>query len=125
MTARRGKGRRHGVGMGAAVGVVALVAAGFLVWQATVGHPPGHPQMTGYQRHPATMADMGAELPAFAMAPPDLPRLYDFAVAHPEILSYMPCTCGCAASGHHSNWNCYVKGVTADGAVVFDDMAPT
>ncbi len=108
-----------------AAGMVVLAAAGFLLWQATAGHPPEHPQMAGYQRHPMVTATTAFRLPEYATASPDLAALYTFAVEHPEILSYIPCTCGCAASGHHSNWNCYVKGVAADGTVVFDPMAPT
>jgi len=61
-------------------------------------------------------------LPAFASTP-DLVRYYTFAYQHPEVLSYMPCSCGCATMGHASNWNCYVRSVDANGVVTFDQHA--
>ena len=36
---------------------------------------------------------------------------YTFAVAHPEVLTQIPCYCGCGAIGHTSNYACYVSGV--------------
>jgi hypothetical protein len=47
---------------------------------------------------------------------------YDFAVT-PEgarALSYIPCYCGCAASGHRSNADCYVDEFRAGGWVALD-----
>ncbi len=76
----------------------------------------------GYQVHAQHMADPDTSLPAFASTP-ELSRLYTFAYEHPEVLSYMPCTCGCGSMGHASNWNCYVKGIDASGVVTFDEHA--
>jgi hypothetical protein len=57
-------------------------------------------------------------------AAPDVVRdAYRFAAANPDILSKIPCYCGCGAEGHQSNLACYVKQVNADGSVVFDDHA--
>lgn len=48
---------------------------------------------------------------------------YRFAVANPDVLSEMPCYCGCGDMGHKSNYMCYVKEVGADGKPVFDEHA--
>ncbi len=50
--------------------------------------------------------------------------LYRFAAEHPEVLSYMPCTCGCRDLGHTSNRACYIKGETAQ-RVTFTSHAAT
>jgi Protein of unknown function with PCYCGC motif len=43
---------------------------------------------------------------------------YEFAAEHPEILSYVPCFCGCENSGHGGNHDCFVKSRNAAGDVV-------
>ncbi|MDP2659444.1 MAG: PCYCGC motif-containing (lipo)protein [Dehalococcoidia bacterium] len=49
---------------------------------------------------------------------------YEFALANPDKLQYMPCYCGCGLEEKHgSNLNCYVSGVDQAGAVVFTDHA--
>jgi hypothetical protein len=103
-----------------------LVAAGLFTSCSSSGDTSGMPGMQpgamndhGYMGHPAAMAaDMA--LPAFATAVPMVEEAYAFAVEHPEVLTYLPCSCGCEAMGHMSNWNCYVKSVDATGAVVYD-----
>ena len=42
---------------------------------------------------------------------------YQFAADHPEILSYVPCFCGCERSGHRGNEDCFVKARGANGDV--------
>ena len=83
---------------------------------------PAQANEMGYQVHAQHTADPDTILPSFASTP-ELARLYTFAYEHPEVLSYIPCTCGCGAMGHNSNWNCYVKGIDANGVVTFDDHA--
>jgi Protein of unknown function with PCYCGC motif len=51
-------------------------------------------------------------LPVFAAAP-GTAELYRFAATRGELLSWMPCTCGCGALGHTSNRACYIKGESA------------
>lgn len=47
---------------------------------------------------------------------------YQFAVAHPEVLNFMPCYCGCyEGAGHESNTDCFVESVNG-GIAVLDDM---
>ena len=40
-----------------------------------------------------------------------------FAARHPEVLSYMPCFCGCQRSGHKHNDDCFVAGRDGAGKV--------
>lgn len=42
---------------------------------------------------------------------------YEFAAEHPEILSYVPCFCGCEQAGHRGNHDCFVKTRAANGDV--------
>ena len=63
------------------------------------------------------------QLPVFAEGA-DTRALYTFAVAHPEVLGFMPCVCGCADLGHTSNRSCYVKAETPD-RVTFTSHAAT
>jgi len=77
----------------------------------------------------------GASDRAYALAPVDvLPEqvrqapvpvqeAYRFAVANPEVLTQLPCYCGCGAMGHTSNYACYVAGENPDGTLRFDDHA--
>jgi hypothetical protein len=43
---------------------------------------------------------------------------YQFAAEHPEILSYIPCFCGCQHAGHTGNESCFVKKRAENGDVV-------
>jgi Protein of unknown function with PCYCGC motif len=50
--------------------------------------------------------------------PPDVVRAaYQFAAEHPEVLSYVPCYCGCERSGHRGNDDCFVSARDAKGDV--------
>jgi hypothetical protein len=61
-------------------------------------------------------------LPFQAYAPPRPPDVvraaYVFAAEHPEILSYVPCFCGCERSGHKGNEDCFVAKRDGAGDVV-------
>ena len=60
-------------------------------------------------------------LPFQAYAPPrpmeTVRAVYKFAAEHPEVLSYVPCFCGCERSGHRGNDDCFVKTRNAQGDV--------
>ena len=56
-------------------------------------------------------------------APEVVQTAYQFAVANPAVLSKIPCHCGCGPLGHKSNYDCYVVGTDASGAVLFDPHA--
>ena len=58
----------------------------------------------------------------FDPAPPARPAevvraAYKFAAEHPEVLSYVPCYCGCERSGHRGNEDCFVTARNAKGDV--------
>jgi len=42
---------------------------------------------------------------------------YEFAAAHPEILSYVPCFCGCENAGHEGSHDCFVRARNENGDV--------
>jgi hypothetical protein len=49
---------------------------------------------------------------------PDVVRAaYRFAAEHPEILSYVPCFCGCERGGHRGKEDCFVKARNTQGDV--------
>lgn len=48
---------------------------------------------------------------------------YQFAYYNEPILQELPCTCGCAALGHVSNYDCYVSGKDDRGLPVHDPHA--
>ena len=60
------------------------------------------------------------DFPAYATTrPPDVIRAaYRFAAEHPEILSYVPCFCGCERSGHRGNHDCFVRARDVNGDVI-------
>ena len=58
----------------------------------------------------------------FEYGPPARPAevvkaVYEFAAEHPEVLSYVPCYCGCEREGHRGNDNCFVAERNARGDV--------
>lgn len=61
-------------------------------------------------------------LPTQAYAPPRPMNVvrdaYMFAAEHPEILSYVPCFCGCERGGHKGNHDCFVANRDQKGDVI-------
>ena len=45
-------------------------------------------------------------------------QVFQFAAEHPEVLSYVPCFCGCDHMGHKGNDDCFVKTRAANGDVI-------
>ena len=68
----------------------------------------------------APMTDMPVEVQS---APEVVGSAYQFAVANPDVLTQLPCYCGCGSMGHTSNYSCYVAEEKSDGAPVFDNHA--
>jgi hypothetical protein len=68
----------------------------------------------------ASMAGMPEEVQA---APMTVQQAYQFAAANPDIMSQIPCYCGCGSMGHTSNYACYVAGKNTDGSLAFDTHA--
>jgi hypothetical protein len=87
------------------------------VWSATVS-------ATAQAKPP--VARKQANLPPLPFGPRDpLPRppqvvaaVFQFAAEHPEVLTYVPCFCGCEHLGHKGNEDCFVKTRAANGDVV-------
>lgn len=56
--------------------------------------------------------------------PANVQEAYRFAVANQELLSQIPCFCGCGAVGHKSNLGCYITEDGQPGSVVeYDNHA--
>ncbi len=55
--------------------------------------------------------------------PASVRHAYQFAYYNKETLQELPCTCGCAAMGHMSNYDCYVSGEDARRLPVYDPHA--
>jgi hypothetical protein len=62
----------------------------------------------------APLAEMPAEVQA---APMSVQEAYRFVAANPQVLTHIPCYCGCGAMGHTSNYACYVSGKNDDGSL--------
>jgi uncharacterized protein with PCYCGC motif len=60
------------------------------------------------------------QFPGYATArPPEVVKAaYKFAAEHPEVMSYVPCFCGCERMGHRGNEDCFVKARDINGDVV-------
>ncbi len=69
------------------------------------------------------VAKTSAKLPSFAYdqsAPKNAPKAYQFAIDRPDLLSQVPCYCGCGQdAGHKSNLDCFIKERNGD-KVLFD-----
>jgi hypothetical protein len=117
-------------------GAVLAAAACVLLGSACAPQPPDEPSQA--QPPPAAAAASApppAVPPAYtgdlpplpiseypAARPPDVVRaVYEFAARHPEVLSYVPCFCGCERSaGHRDNYDCFIRGRDAAGRPQWD-----
>ena len=115
-----------------AIGIV-LVLAIVGLFAYTRSGPAAQPEQTAQAAPPAVVdppvyAKLGphpqATLPPlpFQAYPPPRPMetvraVYQFAAEHPEVLSYVPCFCGCERGGHRGNDDCFVKARNAQGDV--------
>jgi hypothetical protein len=114
-----------------AVAIAALVIIGVFAYTRTTqqdrtAQSAPAPAQTVVEPPPA--AALGphpqANLPPlpFDSSPPARPAevvraAYGFAAEHPEVLSYVPCYCGCERSGHRGNEDCFVTARDAKGDV--------
>ena len=69
------------------------------------------------------MAPMSGMPDDVKSAPTTVQQAYQFAVANPDVMTQIPCYCGCGNMGHSSNYACYVQGVDEQGTVTFDTHA--
>ena len=65
------------------------------------------------------------QLPSFAKGNPKAEQAYRYAAAHPEVLQYIPCYCGCGNIGHRHNGDCYIQDRLEDGRITFTSHAAT
>jgi hypothetical protein len=97
-----------------------FVAAG--VWNVSASATAAQQQSLNGKFGPHKQAN----LPPLPFGPKDpLPRptqvvaqVFQFAAEHPEVLSYVPCFCGCDHMGHKGNDDCFVKQRAANGDVL-------
>lgn len=69
---------------------------------------------------PATRGELPPlpEVPhSAARSPEGIRAAYEFAARHPEVVSYIPCFCGCEKKGHRSNHDCFVASRDTEGRV--------
>jgi len=112
-------------------GLAALILAVTGVSGTAAAQQPGHDH--GVAPAPRSVSQVTPVKPAPPGPLPPLPydgypsprpmqvvqAVYEFAARRPEVLSYMPCFCGCERSaGHRANHDCFVKRRAADGRVL-------
>jgi hypothetical protein len=80
---------------------------------------PDRPVPTDLKPHPQENLPT-LNFPGYSTArPPEVIKAaYKFAAEHPEVLSYVPCFCGCERMGHRGNEDCFVKARDVNGDVV-------
>lgn len=61
--------------------------------------------------------------PAYVRANAATEEAYAFALAHPQIVQWMPCYCGCEAMDHGGNLDCYYKHGQPGDKAVFEEHA--
>jgi len=106
------------------VGLLALVAlaGGFTYWRSSqpqpetaaasqsaaqaVAPPPAAALLGPHPQPNLPPIPFNSEPPA--RSPEVVRAAYRFAAEHPEVLSYVPCYCGCEHSGHRGNEDCFV-----------------
>ena len=99
-------GKLWAIGLLVAIGAVTIALA----------PPPTMPR----QGLPASIAAPHGVLPlAMHHAGHSTVAAYAAAQQAPEVLSAVPCTCGCAALGHRNNLDCYIERRYADGSALY------
>lgn len=64
-----------------------------------------------------------AELPKNFQSYPEIVDMYMQAAEYADVISYMPCYCGCEENGHTSNLSCFVDEMDENGRVLkWDNM---
>jgi hypothetical protein len=64
------------------------------------------------------------DLPDFVLERPEPVNIaYAYAIAHPEVLTRIPCYCGCVKFGHLHNYGCFIRALMPDGRIIFDSHA--
>ena len=71
----------------------------------------------------AANARLGIWPAIVAQASTETRTAYAYAISSQQSLHYIPCYCGCGASGHQDNLGCYVQSFMDDGWVVLEPHA--
>lgn len=123
--AKRVKGRRKRFRW-LVMGVATLAAAGVVVAFITLSDQEAPTEGTRKRapgdRYETIAAD---QLPSFATGNRKVEEAYRYAAAHPDVLQYIPCFCGCRNIGHRHNGDCYIQERHADGRITFTSHAAT
>jgi uncharacterized protein with PCYCGC motif len=116
----------------AGIAMLAVVAGGLLYWrqttasagdvaQAAAVDPQTVAQVPDVNKRPHKQTGYPQlNFPAYPMPRPTevVTAAYQFAAEHPEVLSYVPCFCGCERSGHRGNEDCFVKARDVNADVI-------
>ncbi len=99
-----------GVVIGGAVLVLGLLIGVIALYVSRAGEP-----------EPSTSASIKPPALAYEQsAPKNAAKAYQFAIDRPDLLSQVPCYCGCGQdAGHKSNLDCFIKQRNGD-KVLFD-----
>jgi hypothetical protein len=123
--------RRSGALIAAVLIAVAALALGLYMRQSGPAVEPA--TAAAAAQTPVTPAPLPADLkphpqknlpplqfPGYATprSPEVVRAAYTFAAEHPEVLSYVPCFCGCERSGHRGNEDCFVRERAVNGDVI-------
>src|SRR5581483_6556949 len=97
--------------------VVIAVLAGSLIWLGQ--------RSASSATSAAALASVPPEIAqAIQRLDPEAREAYTFALERPDVLSAVPCYCGCMSVGHTSNLACFVKR-TPDGKSALDNHGST
>ncbi len=98
----------------------ALLAMIFILVITTAGCGDSGDRSSRHNLKMATMDEMPVEVKS---APLVVQESYQFAAANPDLMTHIPCYCGCGDMGHTSNYACYVSGQGPDGKLEYDAHA--
>lgn len=73
--------------------------------------------------HTYTMASLAGMPHQVQQAPYAVREAYQFAAHNEDVLSALPCYCGCGAMGHASNYDCYIAGRDESDDLTYDNHA--
>ncbi len=122
--------------MGATVLALVLLIGGLAYWRqnaqpeaapaasspaAVPAAPPPVAEVPEINKRPHPQAKLPPlRFPGYPMArsTQEVQAAYKFAAEHPEVLSYVPCFCGCEQSGHRGNEDCFVQSRDVNGDVL-------
>lgn len=75
------------------------------------------------ESHDLAMASLDTMPVEVKNAPVTVQQAYQFNAANPDVMTQIPCYCGCGAMGHTSNYSCYVSSVDEAGSITYDTHA--